>query len=310
MSAERPGHCKLCELEDFRDADLRAVMQDVCLWNGAVHGGGEGDEAHKEAIKDLTFPDGQEHRKSWELAMTARAFRDLGVLRDDAEVLGVGAGRESTIFWLTRHVRRVFATDLYLTEDSWSVTDSGVRMLVAPGEWLGSEAWNPRRLVVQHMNALELNYEDESFDGIFSSSSIEHFGELPDVRRSVEEIYRVLRPGGVLALATEYRLAGPPPGMPGVLMLDQEQLEQVLLDGLDWETASPLDLSISDATLSVPQDFDSLSEPPSLAARAKAHLLRKPASPTSRPTSYPHLVLRRGELLWTSVHLALVKPGA
>src|SRR5262249_30029272 len=156
---------------------------------------------------------------------------------------------------------------------------------------LGSEAWNPRRLVVQHMNALELNYEDECFDGIFSSSSIEHFGELPDVRRSIEEIYRVLRPGGVLALATEYRLEGPPPGLPGTLLFDEEQLRSVLLDGFDWELASPLDLSVSEETMSAPVDFDALLHIPTLRDRIRGQILRRPAVPTHLPTPFPHLVL-------------------
>ena len=91
--------------------------------------------------------------------MTARALRDHGALRDDAEILGVGAGQESTIFWLTRHVRRVFATDLYHEEDSWSETDSGPGMLVSPA-WGAGQEWNPRRLVAQHMDGTRLNYED------------------------------------------------------------------------------------------------------------------------------------------------------
>ena len=36
-------------------------------------------------------------------------------------------------------------------------------------------------------------------------------------RRSVEEMFRVLRPGGVLALATEFRLEGDAIGYPGLL---------------------------------------------------------------------------------------------
>ena len=59
--------------------------------------------------------------------MTARAFRDLGALREDARVLGVGAGHEATIYWLTRQVGQVVATDLYEAEDAWSDTDSSRR---------------------------------------------------------------------------------------------------------------------------------------------------------------------------------------
>jgi SAM-dependent methyltransferase len=245
--------------------------------------------------------------------MSARALRDFGALRDDAEILGVGAGTETTIFWLTRHVNRVFATDLYLTEDSWSAMDSGAGMLHSP-ESETTLDWNPRRLVVQHMNALELRYEDNSFDGIFSSGSIEHFGGLDDIHRSVEEMYRVLRPGGVVALATEFRLAGPGPGLPGTALFDESELRQVLLEGLDWELASPLDFSISEETMAAPVDFDSLFEVlrgPSIGDRVKSRLGRETPPPAIRhlPTPYPHIVLRKGDHLWTSVHATLIKPG-
>ncbi len=246
--------------------------------------------------------------------MTARALRDFGALREDAEILGVGAGTEATIFWLTRHVKRVFATDLYLTEDSWSAMDSGAGMLHAPEKETTLD-WNPRRLVVQHMDALDLRYEDDSFDGIFSSGSIEHFGDLDNIRKSVEEMYRVVRPGGVVALATEFRLAGPPPGMPGTVLFDESELRQVLLDGMDWEPASPLDFSISEETMSSPVEFSSLFETigrgPSIVDRVRARLGKELPPPAIRhlPTPYPHIVLRLDDHLWTSVHVALIKPA-
>jgi SAM-dependent methyltransferase len=298
------GYCKVCELSDFRDPDLRGVIRDM-------HGIGP---------EDPDFPDRREHRKAWEISMSTRALRDLGALRDDAEILGVGAGREATIFWLTRYVRRVFATDLYLHEDAWSEQDSGAGMLIEPSGAVDFE-WNPRRLVVQHMNGTDLRYEDDSFDGIFSSGSIEHFGELSDIRRSIEEMYRVLKPGGVAGIATEFRLGGPP-GVPGTVMFDEDQLRSTVLDGMSWELASPLDLSVSDETLATEIDFKALlpdeeaeEQPPGPFQRVRARFRgskraeQEEAPAQHLPTPYPHIVLRFEKYLWTSVHLALIKPG-
>jgi SAM-dependent methyltransferase len=143
------------------------------------------------------------------------------------------------------------------------------------------------------MDARELRYEDESFDGIFSSGSIEHFGTIEEIRRSAEEMFRVLRPGGVLSLSTEFRLEGPPPGLPGIVMFDAEQLDEYLVGGLDWTPVSAFDAAVSEATLAsvVP-----LSE---AAADVAA---RRPEW-----TRYPHIVFRDGGLLFTSVHLGLRK---
>ncbi len=182
MTDGQLSHCKLCELSDFAAPELRELIRDVYA-------------SDLEHFGDQDFPTGREYRKYWEVAMTLRAFRSLGVLRDDARVLGVGAGREATIYWLTRHVGEVVATDLYRTEDNWSESDSSADMLTDPGRYWDEE-WNPERLTVRHMDAMQLEFDDDSFDAIFSSSSIEHFGDFPDVRRSVEEMFRVLRPGG------------------------------------------------------------------------------------------------------------------
>jgi SAM-dependent methyltransferase len=274
-----PGlsHCKLCEAEDFENPELLGVMRDVYS---------------AEVERHADYPKGREERKLWEVAMTARAFRDLGVLGPESRILGVGAGHEATIYWLTRQVGEVVATDLYRTEDSWSETDSDTGMLTDPGQyWNGP--WDPDRLVVEHMNALELTYDDESFDGVFSSSSIEHFGHYEDVRKSIEEIFRVLRPGGIAALSTEFRLQGPPPGIPGTLMFDEPELRSVLLDGIWWDPADPLRTEISNETVEgvVPQ-LEAIED-----ICAGRDGFRR----------YPHVVLSNGPYMWTSVHLALVK---
>jgi SAM-dependent methyltransferase len=281
MPTPRLGHCKLCELADFSDPELRELIRDVFA-------------SDLDHFGERDFPTGREYRKYWEVAMTLRALRTLGALREDARVLGVGAGREATIYWLTRHVGEVVATDLYETEDDWSESDSSPDMLTDPGRyWEGD--WDPASLTVLHMDARELDFDDESFDAVFSSSSIEHFGDFPDVRRSVEEMFRVLRPDGVLAVSTEFRLQGDRIGYPGLLRFDEPELRALLLDGLWWDPATPMDLSISDETLSSAVEMNE--------AIADQRAGRRGWS------RYPHLVLRHEQFLWTSVHVALVKSG-
>jgi SAM-dependent methyltransferase len=242
------------------------------------------------------FPDGQEYRKYWEVAMTARAFQDHGVLREDARVLGVGAGYEATIYWLTRKVGQVVATDLYAANDAWSETDSSAEMLTDPGKfWDGP--WDPGRLEVRDMNALELDFPDDSFDGVFSSSSIEHFGEFADIRRSIEEIYRVLKPGGVAALATEFRVAGDGEGWPGLYLFNEGSLRAAIFDGVWWDPATPLETEVSPATRSAPVDLS--------AAIAERH-----GTGIHDWSQYPHILLSHDGHLFTSVHVAMVKSSS
>jgi SAM-dependent methyltransferase len=279
-------HCKVCDLADFQHPEYQAVAREVF--------------PHELTRFGASYPEGVEYRKHWEIVMAVRALRAAGALRPDAEVLGVGAGNEPTIFWLTNHVRRVFATDLYLA-GAWAESANARMLIDASGQWPGP--WNPRRLVAQHMNALDLKYEDETFDAVFSSSSIEHFGEHADVRRSVDEIFRVLKPGGVLSVATEYRLAGPSPGMPGVLMFDRDELLDLVVGTRGWSLLGELDLSVSSETLaSVCPEAEAIAD-------VERHVLRHGELRFHELdwSRYPMLALERGPLRWTSVHLALQK---
>ena len=145
------------------------------------------------------------------------------------------------------------------------------------------------------MDALDLRYEDASFDGVFSSSSLEHFGDHAAVRRAVDEMFRVLRPGGVLAISTEFRMAGTSPGLPGILMFDREELEELVLGGRGWSLVSPLETDVSHDTRRV--------ETPLTEA------LEDVQSGRGQWTRFPHILLRQGAHLWTSVHLTLQKAG-
>lgn len=277
---ESPRHCRALNLEDFADPELRELVRD----------------AFAPELERLgpDFPTGHEHRKHWEVAMSIRALRAGGGVSRDSQVLGVAAGFEPTIFWLTRHVGRVFATDLYLDAGVWEDFASA-SMLSDPGAFFGGE-WDPQRLVVQHMDALDLRYENDSFDAIFSSSSIEHFGSHEKVRTALEEMHRVLRPGGVISLSTEFRLDGPSPGAPGCLMFDRGELESVLLQGFDWEPMDEFHPRVTAVTLASAMTPDQVQ-------RRTA-----PGNPVEW-LDVPHVALRHEDWLWTSCHLALVKPA-
>ena len=108
------------------------------------------------------------------------------------------------------------------------------------------------------MDALDLRFADSSFDGVFSSSSIEHFGDHDDVRRALAEIRRVLKPGGIAALSTEYRIDGDLPELPGILLFDEFGVHSVLASS-DWTLVEPLDLTISEATVDGTLNFDEVA---------------------------------------------------
>ena len=229
---------RVVKLEDFEEPVVRDAIREIFA---------------REAAMAPEFPTGQEHRKQWEVAMAVLALRDGGVLRPDAEVLGIGAGSEATLFWLTNYVRRVFATDLYADPGTWIGT-APPTMLTNPGSaWNGP--WNPRRLVVQHMDACELAYEDETFDGIFSSGSIEHFGGLERIGIAMDEAFRVLKPGGTASFSTEFLVEGDPLEFEDdMVMFTPELIERFLVGDRDWAPMTPIDYTLTDATLATEID--------------------------------------------------------
>jgi len=284
---------KVCELEDFSDPELVAVIRDVC--------------AHKVSNLGNEFPTGAEARKDWEVAMAVRSLRHFGALSRDAVVLGVGAGTEDTIFYLTRHVGQVFATDRYLGAESWSPL-APVAMLAEPAV-LAPFEFDPQRLVVQHMDARALRYPDETFDGIFSSGSIEHFGQFDDIANAAFEMGRVLKPGGILALSTEFRFAGPPGGIgwPGrTLLLSAADLHRYIVEASGLELVDELRVDVSDETMATRRDIGQAM------ADHDERLtgLRGGDAPEYTHWDFPHVILVHDGYVFGSVHLTLRRPDA
>lgn len=150
------------------------------------------------------------HRKPYEFTQLVYGCRRLGVLNEDARIVSVGAGHELVLYWLANHAHRVVATDMY--EGVWQDVQGreGDPDVIRRPEDYAPFPYRQRHLTFLQMDGRQLAFRDGTFDIAYSLSSIEHFGGLEGAAATVREMGRVLRPGGILALATEYVLAGPP----------------------------------------------------------------------------------------------------
>jgi FkbM family methyltransferase len=275
---------RLINVEDFAEPTVRNAIREVF---------------EHEVARSPDFPTGREHRKHWEAAMAVLALREGGALRPDAQVLFVGPGREATLFWLTNHVGRVWA--LNVSHPETRTPSEASTIPAGPGpEWPGP--WNPRRLVVQQMDACELAYEDDMFDAIVFSGSMTPVGSLEGVERAMDEAWRVLKPGGTLSIATDFLLSGE--NADQATMFTRESMDRVLVGERDWAPAVPMDFTISETTKQTEVDYDAmrLERESDRVINGEAHL-----DGQDEASVYPYCVLRIGPDLFTSVHLALRK---
>jgi len=224
---------KLCNIEDW-DRDARAAtMRRILPYL---------PKAHTE------FPKGMEHRKHWEFAQILDGLDQLNALPSDGLVLGVAAGHEEVLYDLTNQVRWVFATDIYGI-GAFAGYEAAHTMLQDPDSFARCPH-NRNRLVVQYMDALDLRHEDETFDAVYSLSSIEHFGAEAGAMTALDEQRRVVKQGGIVAFTTEVIVNDAPSlDVPDLTLFRSEQLADMCqrLPGL--ELVGPIDFSMSDRTL-------------------------------------------------------------
>jgi SAM-dependent methyltransferase len=145
------------------------------------------------------------------------------------------------------------------------------------------------------MDGTKLEFPSESFDIAFSFSSIEHFGgkNHSGALRSLKEIERVLKPGGLAVITTEY------------IINDKEHPEffnrrtiySDLIDKLErLKLVEPLDLRITTKTLDTVMDaYDAIN------------LWDTNEFDNDYKKIHPYILLRIGNILFTSVMLVFKK---
>lgn len=267
---------KLCELEDWLDPRRVAAIR-RCL-------------PYLVAIQP-DFPFRMEHRKHWEFAQLLCGLEELSAVDAGSLVLSVGAGHEEPVYELTNHVRWVFATDVYGGTQFGSLEGDG-RMLVSPDRF-ARVPYQRNRLVVQWMDGLDLRYEDGTFEVAFSLSSIEHFGGYHGAQQALQQMARVVRPGGVVAIATECILNGAAGHRGrGLALFTPSEIGELAGSCSDLELVEPIDFGVSPATMS---KVKPLSE---ALLEGRRHV-----------TDYPAIVFEHRRRRYTSVFLFLRKLG-
>lgn len=237
------------------------------------------DPLWRRGYQDLGFADdpGRFHRKVWEFNQTLYGLRRLRRLAPGATALGIGCGHEELMYFLANRIRHVTATDLY--EGTWIGGESDADVLQHPAKYAPFK-YREDHLEVRRMDGLALDAPEATFDFAFCLSSIEHFGGLADKLRALQEMFRVLKPGGVAVLTTEVvlnRLGRGAQYFPAPTLFSLVRQAGFTLDG---DPDLRIETEHANAPLALPMDtFVS-----------------------------PHVVLRNFNTIYTSIALFLMKP--
>ena len=222
------------------------------------------------------------HRKTFEIVQTVYGLRMLGALNGGEDILGVGVGHEFLVYWLSNHAASITGTDLY--EGAWTsenAKEGDPAVLDDPDNYAPVFPYHKERMSFLRMDGRRLEFEDDSFDHIYSLSSIEHFGGNKGTAKAMAEMGRVLRPGGCACIATEMILNGK---RHKEFFLPEELAEHVV-------AASGLKL---------------VQAPEFMLPRVA---LENPSTLPAEADHRPHLVLEDKGVRFTSVYLFLVKPS-
>ena len=217
------------------------------------------------------------HRKSWEYALCIHGLEKLGVVKPFSKALAVGAGYERPLYYFANRIAKMVATDLYNDE----AHEGKPSMLLNPRLYAPFD-YREDHLFVQRMDGTNLEFGDNVFDFAFSLSSIEHFGNKKNSKKAVQEMQRVLLPGGIMCIATE------------ILLNESKHYEYFTLEEINHYILGNSGLKL------VGGDID---------LRISKYLVENPVrlDVESELNISPHIVLSDGKVVWTSIIMFLQK---
>jgi tetratricopeptide (TPR) repeat protein len=155
-------------------------------------------------------------RNSWEAIQVYAGLQQLGLLKGTSRALGLGTALDGPL------TEALAQTCQAVTVDDLDLSAQGPIAAIA----------------------------DESFDFVWNCGAIAQTDNFQDLHRLYKEMHRILKPGGIAALTTEFNLSDQPSYEPNRLWVDRNWMRQwftdeaALVQGL--ELIEPLDWSIAD----------------------------------------------------------------
>lgn len=261
------GHQELCELTNpskYSNVEWMNIHRDLETYSY---------DKHVFSINGSNI-----YRKGWEWTQAVYGLNKLGMIDVNNSALGVGAGRECLIFWLAEHLYKVVATDLYGNE-TW-IKQGGKE--ADPGIIENPQQYCPKKINKDNieflkMDGTNLTFEDESFDIVWSMSSIEHFGSHENSAKAIREMARVTKKRGVIAVATEYLLL--PEYTHPEFFNQKEIVEYIVNASHNLELVEPINFSLPPAE----------------------YLIDSVVLPNGVDRKRRHVVLNDGNVQWTSI---------
>ncbi len=265
-----PHVSKVCDAADWFDPEVQRIIRE-------------------ELQEPAKF-----HRKQWEFAMIFHALQQYGYLTPDKTGISFGGGTERVLYAIARHVRELVVTDLYDSDTSWDCARTA-----DPDAFV--KAHKPFPVDDAKFRALRMDmrypdFAENSFHFAYSSCALEHIGAYDDFLQHLNQVHRVLKPGGIYAFTTEFHFGEETLQDPNNFVFSAQYLQQLI----DECRLTPLELPKIQIT---PHEINR-PLPGNI-----AHLNFHPGSHLANylQEMFPHLLLLRGKYPLTSILLILQK---
>lgn len=155
------------------------------------------------------------HRKYWEKAAVAHLAFHFGYCDGRSTALGLGVGRENLLYLFANQCGMVTGIDRYDASSAGMTRDSVYVSALF--------TYDKTRLRVQSMDMRKLEFEEDSFDFVWSISAVEHVDSIDDIIQVFREIERVLKPKGRAFITSEWNLIRRNPLYePGSIFFDED----------------------------------------------------------------------------------------